>query len=1533
MTRPEIPIADSAAFTIAQRSDLAREAEQHGLYNTSFEHDACGMGFVASIKGLKSHAIVKDALQVLENMDHRGATGCDPCTGDGAGILVQVPDKFLRRVTKGLGIELPEAGKYAAGMLFMPRDNERRERMKDFVSSVLVREGLNVLGYREVPTDPQHCGDTAREVMPSVQQVFVTSKAPLTVEAFELKLHVARRCVATEMPAQGLAKDPTEYFACSLSSRTLVYKGMLMPEQVSKFYPDLREPDFETAIALVHSRFSTNTMPSWSRAHPYRFICHNGEINTFRGNMNAMAGRQAKFKSEELGADVKKLLPVIAEGGSDSEGFDNALELITRTGRSLPHAVMMMIPEAWQNHEGMSDEKKAFYEYHSSMMEPWDGPASIAFTDGTVVGAVLDRNGLRPSRYTVTKDDVIVVASETGVLDIPAANVAHKGRLEPGRMLLVDTKQGRIVDDRELKSGMASRQPYRKWLTENLVKLSALPEPDELRLPSPLDRSTLIQRQRVFGYTREDVRMLIRPMAQNGEEAIGSMGTDTPLAVLSDRPQLLFNYFKQQFAQVTNPPVDPLREELVMSLKTMIGAEQNLFAETPEHAHLLQLEHPIIKTSELQAIKDLDFRGLRTKTLDTLFDVDKRGKGLEEALSALCADAEKAVDEGFSILVLSDRKHDKKSAAIPSLLATAAVHHHLIRVGKRTGCGLVVETGEAREIMHFCLLLGYGAGAINPYLAFESILSQTEEGLLGKTDNATAIKNYIKAADKGILKVMSKMGISTLHSYRGAQIFEAIGLSSALIKKYFTWTASRIEGIGLEEIATEVALRHHVAWDVPVVLNPDLDPGGIYQWRRRGEYHMYNPQTVASLQHAVRSGDYKLFKRYTAQVNAYSEKLCTIRGLLKIKKGTPIPLEEVEPAKDVVKRFKTGAMSFGSLSKEAHENLAIAMNRIGARSNTGEGGEDPARYKLDENGDSRRSAIKQVASGRFGVTIQYLVNSDEIQIKMAQGAKPGEGGQLPGHKVDEMIARVRFSTPGVGLISPPPHHDIYSIEDLAQLIHDLKNSNKNARISVKLVSETGVGTVAAGVAKAKADLVLISADSGGTGASPLTSIKHAGAPWELGLAETHQTLLLNGLRNRIKVETDGQIKTGRDVLVAALLGAEEFGFGTSALVASGCILMRVCHLNTCPVGVATQDPELRKRFQGQPEHVINFMMFMAEELRELMAELGFRTVAEMVGRVDLLEADKAVDHWKAKGLDLSRLLHKPNVPAGAPLYCTEVQDHGIAKALDNQLIEKCAPALDKKEKVKLALPINNVNRTVTTMLSAELARRFDTDSLPQDLIELTFTGSAGQSFGAFMARGISTRIIGEVNDYLGKGLSGGRIVLVPPPEATFAPEDNIIAGNVALYGATTGQVFIRGRAGERFCVRNSGATAVVEGVGDHGCEYMTKGLVVVLGRTGRNFAAGMSGGVAYVLDEDGTFNKRCNPSMVDLDHLEPADDTALKRIITRHLEETGSGVAKRLLDSWGEASSKFIKVFPREYKRVLAEQRYDSEIGALATGM
>ena len=1520
-----------SALTTDQKLRLAQAAEAHGLYRSQFEHDACGMGFVAHIKGRATNGIIQNALTVLDNLTHRGAAGSDPETGDGAGILIQIPHAFLSAACEqNEGFSLPSTGRYAVGMLFMPRDDDERAATERLIEEIVEAEGQKVLGWRHVPFNREACGWLARESMPVFRQVFIGVAGDIGQEAFERRLYVIRRCIERAALEREVTRAG-DFYICSMSSRTIVYKGLLMAYQFPKFFPDLADPRFASAIALVHSRFSTNTLPSWSRAHPFRFIVHNGEINTLRGNVNWMRAREQQFQSENFGDDIQKLMPIHGPDGSDSELFDNGLELLSMTGRSLPHAVMMMIPEAWEKHDLMPEDKKAFYDYHACLMEPWDGPASIAFTDGTVVGAVLDRNGLRPSRFVVTKEDVVIMGSEVGALEVPPEQVAFKSRLEPGRMFLVDTAQGRIVDDVELKSSIANRSPYREWLNVHQKRLIDLPDPPAERVPAAYDAQSVRRRQKVHGYTREDVRTLIRPMAVNGEEAIGSMGNDTPLAVMSDRAQLLFAYFKQLFAQVTNPPVDPLREDLVMSVRTLLGAEQNLFDETPEHCHQLVLERPVITNAELQAIKDIDTGALKSAVLPTLFDIARRGAGLKDALDDLCGAAEKAVDEGFTILVLSDRGHNKDRAPIPSLLATGAVHHHLIRVGKRTRCGLVLESGEPREIMHFALLFGYGMGAVNPYLAFETIVGQHELGLLRNHDAEDGQRNYLKACTKGLLKVMSKMGISTIQSYRGAQIFEAIGLNRDLIDRYFTRTASRIEGIGLEEVAAEVAVRHHVAHDVPAILDPELDPGGQYQWRRRGEYHMYNPETIGAMQHAVRSGNYRLFKKYSKAIDGDNERLCTIRGLLKFKTGEAIPLDEVEPVEEIVKRFKTGAMSFGSISREAHENLAIAMNRLGARSNTGEGGEDPARYTPDENGDLRRSSIKQVASGRFGVTSHYLVNADEIQIKMAQGAKPGEGGQLPGHKVDKVIARVRHSTPGVGLISPPPHHDIYSIEDLAQLIHDLKNANTQAAITVKLVSEVGVGTVAAGVSKAKADLVLISGDSGGTGASPLTSIKHAGTPWELGLAETQQTLVLNDLRSRIRVETDGQLKTGRDVAVAALLGAEEFGFGTTALIASGCILMRVCHLNTCPVGVATQNEELRRRFKGQPEHVVNFMVFVAQELREIMAELGFRTVAEMVGRVDRLEADRAIDHWKAKGLDLSAILHKPDVPKGTPLHCVDTQDHGLAKALDHELIVRAKPALDKREAVSIELPIKNINRTACTMLSAEVTRRHGEEGLPEEAINLIFHGSAGQSFGAFMARGLNVRIEGDANDYVGKGLSGGRIVIVPPKGSTFVPEENIIAGNVCLYGATGGELFLRGRAGERFCVRNSGAIAVVEGVGDHGCEYMTGGRVVVLGGTGRNFAAGMSGGIAYVYDPDGKFEPLCNKAMVDLEPMD-VDTEEVKGLILRHVQYTDSAVAKRILIDWDVTRTQFTRVMPREYRKVMQQARYDSEFGALATG-
>jgi glutamate synthase domain-containing protein 2/glutamate synthase domain-containing protein 1/glutamate synthase domain-containing protein 3 len=1507
----------------------ARRLRKQGLYDPRFEHDACGVGFVANIKGVKSHDIVQKGLQVLQNLTHRGACGCDPLTGDGAGILMQVPHEFLKKACRGLRIALPDAGEYGVGMVFLPPDINERNACTKLFEQMVREEGQKLLGWRTVPTDPSQCGPLAREVMPEIRQIFIGRGAGVeNADALERKLYVIRKRVEREVREAGL-RDSESFYVSSLSSRTIVYKGLLLPEQIPQFYLDLVDPAMVTALALVHQRFSTNTMPSWDRAHPYRFLAHNGEINTLRGNENWVRAREQMFASPLFGDDIEKLLPIIEEAGSDSAKFDNALELLVRTGRSLPHAVMMMIPEAWQKHESMSDTKRAFYQYHACLMEPWDGPASIAFTDGRLIGAVLDRNGLRPSRYVVTKDGFVVMASEVGVLDIAPDNVLHKDRLQPGRMFLVDTENGRIVGDEEIKEGMAARQPYRQWLDQHLVALGTLPEPSDL--PLSYDPDTLLTRQQVHGYTSEDLRVLMAPMAINGQEAVGSMGTDTPLAVLSDRAPLLFNYFQQLFAQVTNPPIDPIREDLVMSVRATIGAEQNLFEETPLHCHQLEIENPIIGNAELQQIKEISAGTLRATTIPALFAIAGGGAALRAALDELCDQASAAIEAGYNILVLSDRDHDETRAPIPSLLATAAVHHHLIREGTRTRCGLVVESGEPREVHHFSLLVGYGAGAVNPYLACETVIDMVNDGRLKGIEADEAVEHYLKAANKGLLKVMTKMGISTVQSYRGAQIFEAVGLNHDVIDRYFTWTASRIEGVGLDVIARECAKRHHHAYEVSPALDGDLDAGGQYQWRRRGEYHMYNPDTVAKLQHACRSGNYTLFKEYSALVNHDSERLCTIRGLLKFKPNTSIPIEAVEPASEIVKRFKTGAMSLGSISREAHENLAIAMNRIGGKSNTGEGGEDPVRYQADANGDLRRSAIKQVASGRFGVTSHYLVNCDELQIKMAQGAKPGEGGQLPGHKVDQYIAGIRYSTPGVGLISPPPHHDIYSIEDLAQLIHDLKNANNRARVSVKLVAEVGVGTVAAGVSKGHADVVLISGDSGGTGASPLTSIKHAGGPWELGLAETQQVLVMNDLRGRIRVETDGQLKTGRDVAIAALLGAEEYGFATAALIASGCVMMRVCHLNTCPVGIATQDPVLRKKFAGKPEHVVNLMMFIAEELREIMAQLGFRSVDEMVGRVDMLEPRDAIEHWKARGVDLTQILHKPDVPPNIPIRCVTAQDHGLEKALDNQLIELARPALERRQPVAIDLPIRNVHRTVCTMLSAEISRRWGGVGLPPETITIKFTGSAGQSFGAFMANGIAITLEGDANDYFGKGLSGGRIVVYPPPNASFVAEENIIVGNVSLYGATGGEVFLRGQAGERFCVRNSGVTAVVEGVGDHGCEYMTRGLVVVLGKTGRNFAAGMSGGIAYVLDADGDFKTRCNLGMVEIEPIADEDAETVHALVRRHYDYTQSAVAWRILSGWKEYVHQFAKVMPVEYRQVLAKQHLDSDAAKLAS--
>jgi glutamate synthase domain-containing protein 2/glutamate synthase domain-containing protein 1/glutamate synthase domain-containing protein 3 len=1498
---------------------------KQGLYDPAHEHDACGVGFIVDLKNRKSHALVQKAIQILQNLEHRGACGCEKNTGDGAGILIQMPHLFFEKECARLGIRLPPPGEYAAGAVFLPIHPDDQERCQQLLDQIAKEEGLCVLGWRDVPTDNHMIGPSAKATEPVIRQVFI-GKAhglqPVGLD-FERRLYILRKRMERAVRDSDIGQRSFFYMP-SLSYKTLVYKGMLNADQVMPYFPDLRDPAMETALAMVHSRFSTNTFPNWARAHPYRYLCHNGEINTLRGNVNWMHARENMFQSKLFGDDIAKLLPIIDESGSDSAMFDNALELLVLSGRSLPHAVMMMIPEPWAGDPLMSPEKKAFYEFHSCLLEPWDGPASMAFTDGVRIGAVLDRNGLRPSRYYVTKDGLVIMASEVGVLDIPPEEVLHKGRLQPGRMFLVDLEQGRIIADDEIKQQIASKQPYAAWLEEHLISLEDLPPGPQ---PHEADHETVVLRQQAFGYTSEDLRILIAPMAADGNEALGSMGTDTPLAVLSDRPQLLYNYFKQLFAQVTNPPVDCIREEIIMSMETTIGAEYNLLEPTPRSCRQIKLSSPILKNEELDKLRQLYGTGPRQfkcVTLPILFDVREGLKGFEKALTGLCRHASTAIATGHDFIILSDRAVDRNNAPIPALLAVAAVHHHLIREGTRTKVGLILESGEPREVHHFALLIGYGAGAINPYLAFESLDDMIRQGQLTTVEHAKAVKNYIKAINKGVLKVMSKMGISTVQSYCGAQIFEAIGLHREFVNRYFTWTASRIGGIGVPEIFEEISLRHRKAFPDRQVNGRVLDSGGQYQWRREGEHHLFNPETVHKLQHAVRSDNYQVFKQYSQLVNDQSRRLCTLRSLMEWKSAEqPIPLEEVEPVEAIMRRFKSGAMSYGSISKEAHETLAIAMNRIGGKSNTGEGGEDPSRYVLEPNGDSKNSAIKQVASARFGVTSNYLVHAKELQIKMAQGAKPGEGGQLPGHKVYPWIARVRHSTPGVGLISPPPHHDIYSIEDLAELIHDLKNGNQHARISVKLVAEVGVGTIAAGVSKAHADVVLISGHDGGTGASPLTSIKHAGAPWELGLAETQQVLLLNDLRSRIVVEVDGQLKTGRDVVIGALLGAEEFGFATAPLVSLGCIMMRVCHLNTCPVGVATQDPRLREKFAGKPEHVVNFMRFIAQEVREIMAQLGFRTVEEMVGRSDRLEMMKAIEHYKAKGLDFSNILYQPRVPPSVGRFCQGPQDHGLEKALDNTtLLELCKPALERGEKVEATLPIRNVNRVVGTITGSELTRRYGPKGLPEDTIKLHFQGSAGQSFGAFIPRGMTLILEGDANDYVGKGLSGGKIIVFPPAGSTFVAQENVIIGNVAFYGATSGEAYIRGMAGERFCVRNSGVHAVAESVGDHGCEYMTGGRVVVLGPTGRNFAAGMSGGIAYVLDDAGDFPRKCNREMVQLSKLEdPAEIEELRDLIRKHAEYTKSDVGWKVLALWEQMLPKFVKVYPNDYRRVIETQK------------
>jgi glutamate synthase (ferredoxin) len=1501
--------------------------QKQGLYDPRFEHDSCGVGFVVNIKGKKSHKIIRDALTVLINLNHRGACGCEANTGDGAGILMQMPHGFFKEVSRKDKIKLPPLGDYGVAMVFLPRDPNERRTCETMFENIVVEEGQKFLGWRVVPTNNASLGATAKASEPIVQQAFVRRNPTLTDEmAFERKLYVIGKR-AERAIRYGAVKGGHWFYISSFSSNTLIYKGMLLTEQMDEFFPDLKNPAMESALALVHSRFSTNTFPSWERAHPNRYIAHNGEINTLRGNVNWMHARQAMFQSDLFGDDMKKLLPIINTDGSDSAMFDNCLELLVLSGRSLPHAIMMMIPEPWANHTTMSDEKKAFYQYHSCLMEPWDGPASIAFTDGKKIGAVLDRNGLRPSRYYVTADDLVIMASEVGVLDVPPERVVQKGRLQPGRMFLVDTEEGRIVADDEIKLKIATEQPYRLWLNQHLLPLETVDGSPHVAEPT---HNTVLQRQQAFGYTFEDLRLIMSPMARDGVDAVGSMGCDTPLAVLSGKPQLLYNYFKQLFAQVTNPPIDCIREELVTSACTTIGSERNLLKPRPASCNLIELKSPILTNEEFAKLKFINQAGFKSSSLPILFKAADGEAGLVKAMEDLCARASGAVEAGANLLILSDRGVDHEMAPIPALLAVAGVHHHLIREGSRTRVGLVLESGEPREVHHYSLLIGYGAGAINPYVAFETLDDMIRQGLLVGIAHKDACKNYVKAAIKGVVKVISKMGISTIQSYRGAQIFEAIGLHPSVVEKYFTGTASRVGGIGMDVIAKEVQIRHQAAFPNRQVNGHVLEVGGFYQWRAEGEYHLFNPQTVHKLQQACRNTDYKAFKDYSKDVNDQSRKACTLRGLLELKTGgAPIPIEEVEPLETILKRFKSGAMSYGSISQEAHEALAIAMNRLGGKSNTGEGGEDPARYTLEPNGDSKNSAIKQVASARFGVTSLYLVNAQELQIKMAQGAKPGEGGQLPGAKVHPWIAKVRHSTPGVGLISPPPHHDIYSIEDLAELIHDLKNANHRARISVKLVAEVGVGTIAAGVAKAHADVVLISGHDGGTGASPQTSIKHAGVPWELGLAETHQTLVLNNLRSRIAVETDGQLKTGRDVVVAALLGAEEFGFATAPLVALGCIMMRVCHLNTCPVGVATQNPELRKNFKGDPMHAVNFMRFIAQEVREIMAQMGFRTVNSMIGRADLLEPREAIDHWKARGLDFTNILYQPRVPDEVGRYCQIPQDHGLEKALDNTvLLQLCEPALARREKVTATLEIKNVNRVVGTILGSEITRRYGVAGLPEDTIEIQFRGSAGQSFGAFMPPGVTWKLEGDANDYIGKGLSGGKIIIYPPEGSAFVAEENIIIGNVALYGATAGEAYIRGMAGERFCVRNSGVSAVVESVGDHGCEYMTGGRVVVLGQTGRNFAAGMSGGVAYVLDETGEFPGRCNMQMVSLEKVEEAEEAEeIRRMIDRHAKYTRSQRAFKILALWERMLPKFVKVMPKDYKRVLQSLRKAKESG------
>jgi glutamate synthase (NADPH/NADH) large chain len=1499
-----------------------------GLYRPELEKDACGVGFVAHMKGERSHQIVLDAAKVLRSMDHRGARGSERNTGDGAGILTALPHEFLAKVARqDLGVELPDPGRFAAGIVFLPTDPAQRERCKNALGEICADEGQDLVGWRTVPVDPvaADLGPTAAAAAPHIDQLFISAGEGLEGDAFERKLYLIRKR-ATHLLRNDKDMDQAKsFYICSLSTKVIIYKGMLTCGQLTAFFPDLNDPDFTTHLAMVHSRFSTNTFPSWDRAQPNRFMSHNGEINTVRGNMNWMAAREGVARSDLFGDSIKRLFPVAEPDCSDSGSFDNVLEFLLMTGRSLQEAIMMMIPEAWQKQKSMAAEKRAFYEFHSCLMEPWDGPASIAFTDGRYIGAVLDRNGLRPSRYYLTHDDRVIMASEVGVLHVDPELIKVKGRLEPGRMFLVDFEAGKLIPDSELKAEFAALSPYDDWLKRQRIELGDLKTE---RATPALDSETLLDRMRCFGFTTETMQFMLLPIVRELRDPVGSMGNDSALACLSDKPRMVYDYFKQLFAQVTNPAIDSIREEIIMSLECYIGPEGNILDTTEQHANRLLIPHPILTNEELAAIKYMNHRGWRARTIDMTFD---RDGSLVDALQRICVETDEAIDEKFSIIVLSDRTTDGSRVPMSSLLAAGAVHHHLVRRAKRTRIGIVVESGEAREVHHHCLLAGYGVDAINPYLAFEALWQARREGQLDSEvlrDDDAVVAAYRKGVAKGMLKVMAKMGISTLQSYKGAQIFEALGLADEVVDRCFTGTASRVQGVGLDVLEIEARRRHAMAYpESPEDTSPSLPNPGDFHWRSSGERHAWDPTAIHELQVAARNDDADAYRRFAEHSNADKR---TLRGLLEFKQGVAGPkiaIENVEPASEIVKRFCTGAMSFGSISAEAHETLAVAMNRIGGKSNTGEGGEDPERFKTLPSGDSKRSAIKQVASGRFGVTISYLTNADELQIKISQGAKPGEGGELPGRKVDANIARIRYSTPGVGLISPPPHHDIYSIEDLAQLIHDLKNANPTARVSVKLVAEVGVGTVAAGVTKAHADHILISGDSGGTGASPLTSIKHAGLPWELGIAETHQTLVLNDLRSRVVLQTDGGIRTGRDVVIAALLGAEEMGFSTAPLVTMGCIMMRKCHLNTCPVGIATQDPILRTKFAGAPEHIVNYLFMVAEEARQIMAELGFRRIDDMVGRSDVLESKKAVGHWKADGLDLSAIL----APAQKPHEDVEVrhaiaQDHGLEKALDNKLLQLAKAALDSGKPVREELSIVNTNRTVGTILSHNIAKKWGEGGLPEDSIHFKFDGSAGQSFGAFLAHGVTLELEGDANDYVGKGLSGGRLIVYPPKQSTFVAEDNLLIGNVVLYGATRGWAFFRGRAAERFCVRNSGARAVVEGIGDHGCEYMTGGRVVILGSTGLNFAAGMSGGIAYVLDPEGAFPDKCNMDMVDLDPVETDDDVAeLFEMIDCHANYTGSEVARRILSEWPTARSQFVKVMPIDYKRVITERQMHDE--------